>query len=389
MEIDRDVSSFLNQQAQSASSADVRAGLLAFNDLYEKKLWHQLTLALAKFQDLPGAGQFLIPLCEHFISDWEKHINKLSLIQFAARASKELKDPKASLEFLAAYAEKLKDNDQAKDAFVLATMEAAHYKLITDNLDGCRAAIDQCEKILEQLTATDPTINASFYRVSAHYYKVTAAYPQYYHSALLYLSSVSLDDLSVQEKVERAHDLALSAIFGAGLYNFGELLMHPILDSLKGTTFEWLRNLLFCYNTGDIDGFNRITSSAEFLKQTLLSNSLAFLRQKLCLMTLVEMVFRKSKEERSRLTFQQISTETRVTMDEVEHLVMRALSLGLLKGKIDEIDRVVEVSWVQPRVLDMNQIKTIKARIEEWAAKVSDRVVSLENEDGVVEVFAN
>ncbi len=35
---------------------------------------------------------------------------------------------------------------------------------------------------------------------------------------------------------------------------------------------------------------------------------------------------------------------------------MRALSLGLVKGSIDQIDRKIFVSWVQPRVLDLTQV---------------------------------
>lgn len=38
---------------------------------------------------------------------------------------------------------------------------------------------------------------------------------------------------------------------------------------------------------------------------------------------------------------------------------MRALSLGLVKGSIDQIDNKIFISWVQPRVLDINQVNFI------------------------------
>jgi 26S proteasome regulatory subunit N9 len=41
----------------------------------------------------------------------------------------------------------------------------------------------------------------------------------------LFLSSISLDDLSKEEKIERAFDLSMSALLGEGLYNFGELVI--------------------------------------------------------------------------------------------------------------------------------------------------------------------
>jgi 26S proteasome regulatory subunit N9 len=60
-------------------------------------------------------------------------------------------------------------------------------------------------------------------------------------------------------------------------------------------------------------------------------------------MTLVESVFKRSKAQRDRLLFSEIAAETRVPLAEVEHLVMKALSLGLIKGSIDEADSVVVV----------------------------------------------
>ena len=122
-------------------------------------------------------------------------------------------------------AAKLKEQQSAsKEAYVLAIMETAHYKLSTGDVDGCKESIDESEKLLDQLPSIDPVINASFYRVSADYYEKKLAYPQYYHNALLYLSSVNLDDLSAPEKQERAYELSISALLGEGIYNFGELV---------------------------------------------------------------------------------------------------------------------------------------------------------------------
>ncbi len=41
---------------------------------------------------------------------------------------------------------------------------------------------------------------------------------------------------------------------------------------------------------------------------------------------------------------------------QVELLVMRALSLELVKGSIDQVDKKVHMTWVQPRVLDRDQV---------------------------------
>lgn len=49
---------------------------------------------------------------------------------------------------------------------------------------------------------------------------------------------------------------------------------------------------------------------------------------------------------------------------QVELLVMKALSVGLVKGSIDEVDKRVHMTWVQPRVLDLQQVM---ATSSSWA----------------------
>lgn len=49
---------------------------------------------------------------------------------------------------------------------------------------------------------------------------------------------------------------------------------------------------------------------------------------------------------------------------------MKALSLGLLKGSIDEVDQKVHMTWVQPRVLDLEQVLlNYKKRIQKQEFK--------------------
>jgi 26S proteasome regulatory subunit N9 len=45
-----------------------------------------------------------------------------------------------------------------------------------------------------------------------------------------------------------------------------------------------------------------------------------------------------------------------VNLEEVEFLVMKALSRGLVRGSIDQVNQLVSITWVQPRVLDRKQV---------------------------------
>mmetsp|Transcript_1968 Transcript_1968/g.7763 ORF Transcript_1968/g.7763 Transcript_1968/m.7763 type:complete len:86 (+) Transcript_1968:1002-1259(+) len=51
------------------------------------------------------------------------------------------------------------------------------------------------------------------------------------------------------------------------------------------------------------------------------------------------------------ITFAEISETCRLPESEVEFLLMRALSLKLISGTIDGVDRCITITRVQPRVL--------------------------------------
>lgn len=152
------------------------------------------------------------------------------------------------------------------------------------------------------------------------------------------------------------------------IYNFGELLLHPILDSLVDTAHNWLRDLVFAFNRGDLAAYDVLAGNLS--KNTLLADNKAFLDEKISLAALTETVFKRPPHDRT-MTFQTISRETHVQADEIEHLIMKALSLGLLRGSIDQVDQLARINWVQPKVLDMNQIDGMRLRLKQWDESVN------------------
>ena len=89
---------------------------------------------------------------------------------------------------------------------------------------------------------------------------------------------------------------------------------------------------------------------------------------------LMEITFRRDANDR-QITFFDVSQQTSLSEDKVELLVMKALSKGLVKGHIDQVEQTINLSWVQPRVLDRDQLKTIMAKI----STLNDSIKSMEN----------
>ena len=86
------------------------------------------------------------------------------------------------------------------------------------------------------------------------------------------------------------------------------------------------------------------------------------------LLALMELALRQPAGARS-LAFADIAAATQSPADKVEWIAMRAFSLGLVSGSIDEVARVVHVNAVKPRVLTRAQIQGLKGRVDDWVAK--------------------
>ena len=255
------------------------------------------------------------------------------------------------------------DKPASQDAYVFALSHLASVRLSLGQKSEARADLDKAETTLDTFDSVETLVHAAFYRVSSLYHQQTNDFAAFYRTTLLYLACVELSDLGQNERGRLAYDLSIAALVSETIYNFGELLLHPILDALKGTPHAWLRDLLFAFNRGDLAAYTILTQHLG--ANTLLASHKNSLYQKISLSALTQLVFSRPPQDRS-MTFSQISSETKVQLDEIEHLIMKALSLGLLRGSIDQVAEVARISWVQPKVLDREGIEGMRTRLREW-----------------------
>lgn len=180
------------------------------------------------------------------------------------RSLRSLADPQAALSFLKSVQSSV-DTPTTIPAHLLASTESAHFSLLQGDLSTVSSILSSCSKTLDTLDDVPPVVHASFYRVSGDYHKSKAEYAAYYKNSLLYLACVQdlQKDLSKEERISRAHDLGIAALLGESIYNFGELLLHPILEELKGTQWEWLHSLLYAFNAGSLGKFESLVPYLE------------------------------------------------------------------------------------------------------------------------------
>lgn len=369
----KDIGAYLAEQ-QRNSSGQTTLKWTELEELYNKKLWHQLTLKLLDFVQDPifNKGDGLIRLYENFISDFEHRINSLALVEIVILVVKQITDTNKAVEFLEKIQEKVKSNEEAK---ILVQTTIATLKLKNNQLEETKKIIEETRELLESLDGVT-TVHSRFYNLSSSYQHIIKNHADYYKDALRFLGCTKIEDIPLEDQRQRAYHLGIAALLGNGVYNFGELLAHPVLNSLSGTNREWLVQMLYAFNSGNLVKFENLKNSWMDVPE-LVSEEVA-LKQKIRLLCLMEMTFSRPATNR-QLTFKEIAKEANLPIHEVEPLVMKALSLGLVRGFIDQVDEKVYMTWVQPRVLDLAQISTMQKRLVQWSKDVNQMENLLED----------
>ncbi|CAH0404395.1 unnamed protein product [Chilo suppressalis] len=328
-----DVNDFLSKK--QAAEPDIAADWAKLEELYNKKLWHQLTLKLMDFVTHPSlqAGENLIQLYNNFLTTFENKINPLSLMEIVAHLVKQYTNKKDAIAFLEKMEPKVKMNDEAL-ALCKVLQGQIHLEHLND-LDATEKIIEHLEGTLEDADGVTP-VHGRFYKLASEYYRVRGPMGRYYRAALRYVGCrAGGADLPTPERRQVALRLALAALLAPDVYDLGELLAHPILQSLSDSPDSWAIEAVKAASVGDIHTFSNIRQQhASAFPELMRADTL--LRQKIAILCLMEMAFNRTSAQR-KLTFAEVSTQARVPRDEVELLLMKALAENLIKGHIDQV----------------------------------------------------
>ncbi|XP_062073467.1 26S proteasome non-ATPase regulatory subunit 13 homolog A-like [Humulus lupulus] len=330
-------------------------------DLYQKKLWHQLTLKLEEFVALAvfQAGDALIQLYHNFITDFETKINLLKLAHFAVIVSRQYPEKEAAIGYLEGVIEKLRATREQRieEPVLYIKMQIAIFKLEQDQKE-CKILLEDGKTTIDSMTDIDPSVYAIYYWVSSQYHKFRQEFAEFYKSALLYLAYTSVESLSESFKLDLAFDLSLSALLGDNIYNFGELLAHPIIKSLLGTKVEWLYYILQAFNAGDLVRYQelcRVHNAALRAQPALVENEKKLL-EKINILCLMEIIFSRSSDDRT-IPLSIIADRTKLSIENVEHLLMKSLSIQvvLLRQKQDQYVRINVLKACKDILLVLNK----------------------------------
>merc|ERR1711953_172245 len=232
----RDVAGYLNTQIEAAASNEELASLWRqAKDFHQRRLWHQLTgilLSLVKRPELEK-GDDLWQLYNNVIADFEIKLNPLSLVDICTPIVNGFKDAEEAVQFLEKIGDKVKANTEA---FVMTRVLVGKLQLVQfKDIPKTMTIVEEIEALLEEVEGVGK-VHGHYYLLATELYKTEGDHANYYRSALRYLGCSDLEaDLSKEEQQSHAFHLSLAALLGKDVYNFGELLAHPVLNALNGT----------------------------------------------------------------------------------------------------------------------------------------------------------
>ncbi|KAI5959999.1 RPN9 [Candida theae] len=394
MDIDSsDVSTVLATiRSELDSNSELVSLFYQLEDYYERKLWHQLTQQLDEFYG--NFDQDQIPqdlkhkVYTQFIQQFAMKLNLIKVVDFLIGSQFSDETTLDKLNSLRSeYIKYLKREHNFKDnedgsqdpeftklltndeSLIYIDLQISRFYLLLKNFEQCEVTMSKIEPKFENLNNDlSAKINAAYYQTKSLEYKLHENYNAYYANGLLFLSSVP--SLTSAEKVQLCYDLCIAALLGDKVYNFGELILHDILQEIASqeSPYNWLYNLIQALNAGDLSSFNRWLSVA-FTKSPQLQSHQVFIKQKIIIMALLELISTKSTTNK-RISFKEISEFTGTPLNDVEHLIIKCFSLKLIQGYINQIDEILVITWLQPRILNLKQVHNLYTHLVDWDHKV-------------------
>jgi 26S proteasome regulatory subunit N9 len=368
--------------AQRKAHPDLSETLDTICSLATAKLYHQLTQKLLEYLSQPcfndpAAAAELLAFYNGYIKSFDGKFNKLASLKILGIVAAQ-QAPDAALDLVIAAEASLEGDRDAK--FLWQALKAEKLSLC-GKYEKAKDELEVLGKAITDAYEVAAAIQSQFHKTYALLWKKLTRPQEFFKSSIMYLAFTPLSDIPEKDRPRLAYEICVAALIAPEEFIFGELAQQELLKSLDGSQHAWIKDFVIAFAEGKFALYDEALSKhkAPFDAELELKNvESTVLRPKMSALALLELAFRKPKKQR-RLTFDEIATHCRVDLKQVEHLIMRAMCVDLLKGSIDQVSSVVIVTWVKPRILDNARIEVMRDRMSTWAEQTGLIVAELQD----------
>jgi len=371
---DSSITEYLTSQKEQGGP-EVAALFDKLLNLWKEKLWYQLSLELIDFiKHPPSASQYyLAEFYKRFACHVGKYMRPLSFTRVAIDCNRS--DFTTTNTFL----EEFPFNNQLdKESELYVQIEQAHVYLVCE--DEKVQGKEQCLKLLKKSQLTlqknptfDDLVHSNYYRVLLQYDKMMKNHTSYYNNAFKYMAYTKKEVLiTEEEKIILAKDLAIAGLSSGEIFCLDELLSSPLWLAVKTNEQIVVYNeILEAVNIGNITQFKNICKKKALPHVLADPNAISVLEKKICVTALMDLVFNLPMDRRT-ISFDEVSKRCEILEEQVEPMVMHALSKNLVGGLIDQVKRTIHFTHVMPRNLGLQRVKNMTTKMDTWLEKIQN-----------------
>ncbi|CZT98561.1 26S proteasome subunit [Plasmodium falciparum IGH-CR14] len=344
----------------------------------EKKLHHELTLEVQKFvnnKDVELIDKFR--LFYTYLSPLITKLKKTIYAELLYIVTVDF-DTNWTIEYVKE-SEKNLEND--KDAIIIYRCILILKYIKLEDYKNCEAEIENAKNMLQGVIGLNVVAHKFYNYALMCYYKALKKSDLYVKYALLYLAYTPLNDLNDYDRIDIGTYICIHSIISENVYNIGEIIQLPLINVCIKNNEEtnWLYELIYIYNEGNIDSFNETIGKYQSnIENCILKNYQHNMLKKMTLLALMDLAFKK-KKQREDISFHEIAQHCKIDINEVEKMLITAKSKNIITCKIDEIQKTVKITWVKPRVLNNEKIYFMKESIDKWINNSKNLITYMED----------
>eukprot|EP00611_Tribonema_gayanum_P024583 TRINITY_DN5464_c0_g1_i2.p1 TRINITY_DN5464_c0_g1~~TRINITY_DN5464_c0_g1_i2.p1 ORF type:complete len:263 (-),score=75.93 TRINITY_DN5464_c0_g1_i2:1693-2481(-) len=229
---------FCEQQAiQHPTLSDKYSQL---SELFSRKLWHQLTVAVYDFvqDDANSQGDSFIRLYTDFIAKFEARINQLKLAQILCAVARKFADPADAAALLSSALEK--SARLGPEPSLLLSSELGLTNLRRGMAEGVKEQLAKDKAALEDLEGVaDTSVHSAHHLLACEYYKGVGPPEAFFRSALMYLAYTPLESMPAERQQQLATDIRYACCIGSDPVEHSTLQVWGIFATCTWRTHRW------------------------------------------------------------------------------------------------------------------------------------------------------
>ena len=342
-------------------------------------LWFQLSenlIALSHKPELQNSND-LIELYNGLVFFIEPTLNPMKYLEYVQNMLNNYKNKmNEALTFVENIENTHKNKFKGEEKIFIKIIKGFCY-LDLDKMYELEEIIKNTEQDFSGNIEIDSSLYSQYYKLSTLFYEKKQDYDNFYNNAFQYLAYET--KISNEDKLNLCYKMCSAMLIGEKLYNFAELIEKDFFKLMHGTQYEWISNLILSFNSAKVDQFLSMMKQNErkINENPILKDKKDYLPIKIRIAALLELIFQKNKNERT-LSFDEICKVCLTDEDKIEYIGMKALSHGLIKGYIDQVEKKLVVNWIQPKYLDKEKIILMQDRFTAWIDKAQKVLIDLQ-----------